>query len=127
TYRASVPQLYANVDRAKVKKQNVQVTDVFQTLQVYLGSLYVNDFNFLGRTYRVVAQADAPFRAKAESVAQLKTRNRAGAMVPLGAVMDLNDITGPDRINRYNLHPSAEINGNTAPGISSGQGIAIME
>src|SRR5439155_5575310 len=73
------------------------------------------------------AQADAPFRAKAESVAQLKTRNRAGAMVPLGAVMDLKDITGPDRINRYNLHPSAEINGNTAPGISSGQGISIME
>jgi len=127
TFRASVPQLYANVDRDKVKRQGVQLTDVFQTLQVSLGSLYINDFNFLGRTYRVTAQADAPFRATAASVALLKTRNRAGAMVPLGTVLDLEDITGPDRINRYNLYASAEINGSAAPGVGSGQALAALE
>ena len=84
SFRASVPQLYANVDRVKAKKENVAVTDVFQTLQVYLGSFYINDFNYLGRTYKVIAQADAPFRAHGSDVAQLKTRNAAGAMVPLG-------------------------------------------
>jgi multidrug efflux pump subunit AcrB len=98
SFRANVPQLYANLDRTKAKQQKVAVTDAFQALQVYLGSFYINDFNYLGRTYRVVAQADAPFRARAEDVRQLKTRNAAGAMVPLGAVMDLKDITGPDRI-----------------------------
>ncbi len=127
TFRSSVPLIYANVDRARVKSQDVQVTDVFAALQIYLGSLYINDFNYLGRTYRVVAQADAPFRADRSQVAQLKTRNRAGAMVPLGSVMDLQDITGPDRINRYNLYESAEINGNNAPGSSSGEAIGIME
>ncbi len=127
TYRANVPQLYADVDRAKVKKQDVQVTSVFQALQVFLGSLYINDFNFLGRTYRVTAQADAPFRATAAEVAQLKTRNRAGAMVPLGAVLHLEDITGPDRVSRYNLYQTAEINGSGRPGVSSGQAMAIME
>ncbi len=127
SFRANVPQLYANVDREKVKTQDVQVTDVFQTLQTYLGSLYVNDFNFLGRTYRVTAQADAPFRATVESVGQLKTRNRSGEMVPLAAVLNIRDVAGPDRINRYNLYRSAEINGAAAPGISSGQAIDIME
>jgi hydrophobe/amphiphile efflux-1 (HAE1) family protein len=126
TFRASVPQLYANVDRVKAKKENVAVTDIFQALQVYLGSYYINDFNYLGRTYKVVAQADAPFRALASDVAQLKTRNRAGAMVPLGTVMDLQNIADADRINRYNLYPSAEINGAGATGISSGQAIEIM-
>ena len=127
SYRANVPQLYVNVDRTKVKSADVQVTDVFNALQVYLGSLYVNDFNYLGRTYRVMAQADSPFRAKASDIAQLKTRNRTGGMVPLGAVLDVKDTTGPDRINRYNLYQSAEINGATAPGISTGQGIEAME
>jgi multidrug efflux pump len=127
SYRASSPQLYANVDRTKAKKANVTITDIFATLQVYLGSYYINDFNYLGRTYKVVAQADAPFRAHAADVAQLKTRNAAGDMVPLGTVMDLKDITGADRINRYNLYPSAEINGSGVPGVSSGQAIAIME
>jgi multidrug efflux pump len=126
TFRASVPQLYANVDRVKAKKANVEVTDIFQALQVYLGSYYINDFNYLGRTYKVVAQADAPFRALASDVAQLKTRNRAGAMVPLGTVMDLKNIADADRINRYNLYPSAEINGAGATGVSSGQAIEIM-
>src|SRR6185503_20258873 len=93
----------------------------------YLGSVYINDFNYLGRTYRVVAQADAPFRARAGEVKQFKTRNAAGEMVPLGAVMDLKDITGPDRINRYNLYQAAEINGTAATGVSSGQSIELME
>ena len=126
SFRASVPQLYANVDRVKAKKENVAVTNIFQALQVNLGSFYVNDFNYLGRTYKVIAHADAPFRAVASDVAQLKTRNGAGAMVPLGTVMELKDIVDADRINRYNLYPSAEINGAGAPGVSSGQAIEIM-
>ncbi|HEX8522148.1 MAG TPA: multidrug efflux RND transporter permease subunit [Tepidisphaeraceae bacterium] len=127
SFRAGVPQLYANLDRTRAKQQNVAVTDVFSTLQIYLGGLYVNDFNYLGRTYRVQAQADSPFRARAADVADLRTRNRGGQMVPLGAVMDLEDITGPDRIARYNLYESAEINGSAAPGFSSGQAIDAME
>jgi multidrug efflux pump len=127
TFRANAPQLYANVDRTKVKMQDVPVTNVFEALQVYLGSLYINDFNYLGRTYRVTAQADAPFRATAAEVGQLKTRNRAGDMVPLGAVLEIRDTTGPDRINRFNLYQSADINGSPAPGSSSGQAIAVME
>jgi hydrophobe/amphiphile efflux-1 (HAE1) family protein len=126
TFRAGVPQLYANVDRVKAKKENVAVTDIFQTLQVYLGSYYINDFNYLGRTYKVVAEADAPFRAHAHDVAQLKTRNASGSMVPLGTVMELKDISDTDRINRYNLYPSAELNGAGVPGVSSGQAIEIM-
>jgi multidrug efflux pump len=126
TFRATVPQLYANVDRVKAKKENVAVSDIFQALQVYLGSYYINDFNYLGRTYKVIAQADAPFRAHATDVSQLKTRNAAGAMVPLGTVMDLKDIYDTDRINRYDLYPSAEINGAGAPGVSSGTAINIM-
>ncbi len=126
SFRANVPQLWANVDRTKAKKENVAVTDIFQTLQVYLGSFYINDFNYLGRTFRVVARADAPFRARAADVAQLKTRNLAGDMVPLGTVMDLKDIADADRINRYNLYPSAEINGAGVPGVSSGTALEIM-
>jgi hydrophobe/amphiphile efflux-1 (HAE1) family protein len=126
SFRASVPQLYANVDRVKAKKENVAVTNIFQALQVNLGSFYINDFNYLGRTYKVIAHADAAFRAVAADVAQLKTRNRDGAMVPLGTVMELKDIVDTDRVNRYNLYPSAEINGAGAPGVSSGQAIEIM-
>jgi multidrug efflux pump len=127
TFRSSVPQLYAAVDRTKAKSQDVKVTDIFQTLQVNLGGFYINDFNFLGRTYKVMAQADAPFRAHASDVAQFKTRNAAGNPVPLGSVMSLDDITGPDRINRYDLYQSAEINGSAIAGVSSGQALDIME
>jgi hydrophobe/amphiphile efflux-1 (HAE1) family protein len=127
SFRANVPQLYADLDRTRAKQQNVPVTNVFQTLQVYLGGLYVNDFNYLGRTFHVTAQADAPYRVRAADVAQFKTRNLAGSMVPLGAVMDLRDITGPDRLQRYDLYTSAEINGTGVPGVSSGQAIAAME
>jgi multidrug efflux pump len=127
TYRASVPQIYINVDRVKAKQQNVAVTDVFQALQVYLGGLYINDFNYLGRTWHVMAQADAPFRATVDQVSLLKTRNAAGQMVPLGALSDLKNIVGPDRIQRYDLYNSADIIGAAAPGYSSGQALAAME
>jgi len=127
TFRASVPQLYVNVDRVKAKKQNVRVTDVFQAMQVYLGGFYINDFNYLGRTWHVMAQADAQFRANAAQVGQLKTRNAAGQMVPLGAISELKDIVGPDRLQRYDLYTSADIIGASAPGYSSGQALAAME
>jgi multidrug efflux pump len=127
TFRANVPQLYVNVDRVKAKQQNVSLTDVFQTLEVYLGGLYINDFNYLGRTWHVMAQADAPFRAIATQVARLKARSAAGQMVPLGAISDLRDIVGPDRIQRFDLYSSADIFGVAAPGYSSGQALAAME
>jgi multidrug efflux pump len=127
TFRANVPQLYVNVDRAKAKSLDVQITDVFEALQVYLGGLYVNDFNYLGRTYKVMAQSDSQFRAKASDIAQLKTRNGYGQMVPLGSVMQVEDTVGPDRINRYNLYQSAEINGSAIPGVSSGEALQIMD
>ena len=127
TYRSSLPQLYADVDRVKAKQQNVPVTNIFEALQVYLGGLYVNDFNFLGRTWRVTAQADAPYRATAANISDFKTRNRAGEMVPLGAVLNLKDITGPDRVQRYNLYRGADVNGAAAAGFSSGQAISAME
>ncbi len=126
TFNANVPQLFANIDRVKAKQANVSVTDVFQALQVYLGGYYVNDFNYLGRTYKVMAQADSPYRAHASDIAQLKTHNAAGGMVPLGTVLELKDIADTDRINRYNLYNSAEINGEGALGVSSGQALDIM-
>jgi multidrug efflux pump subunit AcrB len=100
---------------------------VFEALQVYLGSAYVNDFNLLGRTFRVTAQADAPFRDDPADIAQLRTRSASGAMVPLGAVATFEDRTGPYRVVRYNLFPAVEVDGETAPGYSSGQSIATME
>src|SRR4051812_6099957 len=127
SFRANVPQLWANVDREKVKQQGVDVTDVFGTLQTYLGSLYVNDFNLNGRTYQVTAQADAKFRATARDVANLKTRNNNGDMVPLGSVMDIKDITGPVRIGRYNLFPTADINLTSMPGAASGDVIKFIQ
>ncbi|MCE9590258.1 MAG: efflux RND transporter permease subunit [Planctomycetes bacterium] len=127
SFRAGFPQLYANVDRIKAKEQHVAVTDIFQTLQVYLGGVYVNDFNYLGRTWHVTAQADSPFRLRTSDVARLHTRNLYGQMVPLGSVMEIKDMVGPDRIQRYNLYPSADISANTAPGVSSGTGMAKME
>jgi hydrophobe/amphiphile efflux-1 (HAE1) family protein len=126
SFRANVPQLHLDINREKIKSQNVPVTSVFDTLQIYLGSLYVNDFNYLGRTYRVNAQAEAGFRATADDILQLKTRNAAGEMVPLASVIDIHEITGPSRINRYNLYNSAEINGAPAPGVSTGDANAAM-
>src|SRR5262249_8335619 len=94
------------------------------TLQVYLGSSYVNDFNYLGRTYRVTAQAEAPFREDITKIADLRTRNDRGQMVPIGSVATFRDITGPYRVPRYNLYPAAELQGNTLPGYSTGYALA---
>ncbi len=126
-YQTNVPQLYADVDREKVKRQGIALTDVFQTLQVYLGSQYVNDFSRFGRTYRVVAQADAPFRADAAALGRLEVPNANGEMVPLGTLMTVRETSGPDRVVHYNAYPSAEINGGPAPGYSSDQATATME
>ncbi len=126
TFRSEVPQLFLDVDRTRVKSMDVPLKEVFDTLQIYLGSLYVNDFNRFGRTYQVVAQADSEFRMKPANIAELKTRNLQGGMVPLGSLVDVKEITGPDKITRYNMYPAAEINGSTLPGISSGQAIDIM-
>jgi len=126
-FEASAPRLFADVDRAKADMIGVPPARVFEALQVYLGSAYVNDFNLLGRTYRVIAQADLPFRDNAGDIAQLKTRSASGAMVPIGAVATLQDRTGPYRAIRYNLYPSIDIEGDTAPGHSSGQALAAME
>ncbi|HEX4083260.1 MAG TPA: multidrug efflux RND transporter permease subunit [Chthoniobacteraceae bacterium] len=127
TFRASFPQLYGNIDRVKAKQQNVAVTDIFQTLQVFLGGLYINEFNYLGRTWEVVAQADAQFRSNPQDISRFETRNSAGQMVPLGAVMNVVNTTGPDRIQRYDLYNTAEISGNAAPGYSSGQALQAMK
>ena len=126
TYQINVPQLNVDVDRVKAKRENVRLSDVFETLQVYLGSLYVNDFNRFGRTYQVVAQADAPFRSQLDDVMPLKTRNAAGEMVPLGSVINVSRSFGPDVVQRYNAYTSADINGGPAPGFSSGQAQAAM-
>jgi hydrophobe/amphiphile efflux-1 (HAE1) family protein len=126
TFRSGVPQLFLDVDRTRVKSMDVPLKEVFDTLQIYLGSLYVNDFNRFGRTYQVMAQADSEFRMKPADITKLKTRNRQGGMVPLGSLVDVKEITGPDKITRYNMYPAAEINGSTLPGISSGQAIDIM-
>jgi hydrophobe/amphiphile efflux-1 (HAE1) family protein len=123
----NVPQLYADVDREKAKRQGLSLTDLFQTLQIYLGSAYVNDFSKFGRTYRVVAQADAPFRATAEGIGQLQVRNAAGAMIPLGSVLTVRQTSGPDRVQHYNAYPAAEISGGPAAGVSSGQAVTTME
>jgi multidrug efflux pump len=127
SHRIDVPQLDVKVDREKVKQAGLALTDVFRTMQIYLGSVYVNDFNRFGRTYQVIVQADAPFRATAESIAQLKVRNLAGAMVPLGSVLEVKQARGPDQSVRYNAYPAADINGGPIPGVSSGQAVAVME
>ena len=126
-YRVNVPQLDVEVDRDKVKREGIVLTDLFQTMQAYLGSVYVNDFNKFGRTYQVKVQADAQFRATAENIAQLKVRNAEGAMVPLGSVVQVKESRGPDQATRYNGYPAADINGGPAPGFSSGQAEAAIE
>ena len=126
SYQINVPQLDVDVDRLKVKRQGVKLNDVFQTLQVNLGSLYVNDFNRFGRTYRVVAQADAPFRSQVDDILPLKTRNAAGEMVPLGSMISVKESFGPDIVERFNGYGSADINGGPAPGHSSGEAQAAI-
>ena len=127
SYQINVPQLNAVIDREKAKQLGVNLNDLFSTMQIYLGSLYVNDFNRFGKTYRVVVQADGSYRDNAEDIAQLKTRNTRGEMVPLGALLKMEPSFGPDRALRYNAFPSADLNGAPAPGVSSGQARAKME
>ena len=127
SFQINVPQLFADVDRDKAKQLDIPLGDLFQTLRIYLGSAYVNDFNKFGRTYQVIAQADAPFRATAENITQLKVRNKSGEMVPLGSVMTVKQSYGPDQVTHYNGYPAADINGSAAPGVSSGEAVAIME
>jgi multidrug efflux pump len=127
TYDINVPQLFAEVDRTKAKQMGVPLTDIYDTLQINLGSLYVNDFSRFGKTYQVIVQADAPFRADAASITQLKTRNVRGEMVPLAALMTVDPTFGPTRVTRYNGYLSADINGAPNPGFSSGQAEGEIE
>ncbi|HUL06134.1 MAG TPA: efflux RND transporter permease subunit, partial [Candidatus Acidoferrum sp.] len=126
-FNTRTPKIYADIDRVRAEMLGVSADKVFETLEVYVGSAFVNDFNLLGRTYRVTAQADGKFRQNLRDIANLKTRNDAGAMVPIGSVASFRDITGPYRVSRYNLFPAAEIQGNTPPGYSTGQTLAAME
>ncbi|APG28464.1 RND transporter [Syntrophotalea acetylenivorans] len=127
TFRANVPQLYADVDRTQAKTLDIPLNNVFDTLQAYLGSVYVNDFNKFGRTYQVKVQADAPFRSSAEDIRRLELRNNRGQMIPLGSVVDIDEAVGPQLVKRYNMYPSATINGRAGPGHSSGEALALME
>jgi multidrug efflux pump len=121
SFDINVPQIDSHVDREKAKTYGIPLNDVFDTLQVYLGSLYVNDFNRFGRTYQVNVQAESPYRLQPEDISHLRTRNLAGEMIPLGSVVTVKPTYGPDRVMRYNGFPAAEINGAAAPGYSTGQ------
>jgi multidrug efflux pump len=127
SFQINVPQLFADVDRDKAKQLGIRLNDLFSTLQIYLGSQYVNDFNKFGRTYQVIAQADAPYRSTAEDISQLKVRNVRGDMVPLGSVLTVKQSYGPDQITHYNGYPAADISGSAAPGVSAGASVAVME
>jgi multidrug efflux pump subunit AcrB len=126
-YNAGAPSLYADIDREKAEKVDLTPNDVFSTLQLYLGSQYVNDFNYLGRTYEVLAQADEQFRKTPEDISRLKVRNADGEMVPIGTVATFKDQTAPYRQPRYNLYPAADVLGAAAPGVASGTAMARME
>ncbi len=127
TYDINVPQLLAQVDRTRAKQMGVALSDIYDTLQINLGSLYVNDFTQFGKTYQVIVQADAPFRSDANSITALKTRNAKGEMVPLSALMTVDPTFGPTRVTRYNGFPSADINGAPNPGFSSAQAEGEIE
>jgi HAE1 family hydrophobic/amphiphilic exporter-1 len=126
-FNTRTPKIYADIDRVRAEMLGVPAERVFQTLEVYLGSAFVNEFNYLGRTYRVTAQADGAFRNDLRYVENLKTRNDQGEMVPIGSVATFQDITGPYRVPRYNLYPAAELQGNVAPGYSTGYALQRME
>ena len=126
-FRASQPQLFVEIDRVKVKAQGIDLNDVNQTLQIYLGGAYVNDFTAFGRNWQVTAQADQRFRMRAGDIGRLKVRNAAGDMVPLSTLIAVRDASGPSIVTHYNLYPAAELSGNTLPGTSSGDAIAILE
>jgi hydrophobe/amphiphile efflux-1 (HAE1) family protein len=126
-FETSTPQLYLDIDRTKAQLLGINVPDVFNALQTYLGSSYVNDFNLLGRTFRVMAQADSRYRLDTADVLRIRVRNSNGETVPLGSFTTVRDISGPYRVPRYNLYPAAELDGAAAPGYSQGEAIAIME
>jgi len=126
-YNAGAPALFADIEREKAEKVGLTPTDVFSALQLYLGSQYINDFNYLGRTYQVLAQADEEFRKTPEDISRLKVRNASGEMVPIGTVATFKDKTAPYRQPRYNLYPAADVLGATAPGVASGTAMARME
>ncbi|MEM7680078.1 MAG: multidrug efflux RND transporter permease subunit [Pseudomonadota bacterium] len=121
TYNVNVPQLYADLDRTKAQQLGLSIEDIFRTMQIYLGSIFINDFNQFGRTYQVIAQADKSFRSQPQDIKRLQTRNEAGNMIPLGSVIEVNETFGPEIATRYNAYRSADLNGNPAPGFSSGQ------
>jgi HAE1 family hydrophobic/amphiphilic exporter-1 len=127
TFRSNVPQIFADIDRTKAKTLDVPLSSVFNTLQAFLGSAYVNDFNRFGRTWQVRVQADHEFRVEPEDIRELDVRNGSGDMVPIGTVVNVTDTFGPQVIQRYNLYPSAQINGEPAAGFSSGQALGLME
>src|SRR5205809_4480390 len=126
-FTANTPQLFVDIDRVKAQKLGVPIANVNETIQTYFGSTYVNDFNLFGRTYHVTAQADLPFRKESSDLARLRTRNAAGDMVLLVSVVDFRDISGPDRVARYNLYPAAELQGEALPGTSSATAINTMK
>jgi multidrug efflux pump subunit AcrB len=125
-FETSTPQIYLDIDRTKAQLLGINVADVFGALQTYLGSSYVNDFNLLGRTFRVVAQAEGNDRVDPQDVLKIRVRNNTGDTVPLGSFTTIRDVSGPYRVPRYNLYPAAELDGNAAPGYSQGQAIDIM-
>ncbi len=127
TFGLSTPRYYLDIDRTRAEMLDVPVENIFETLQIQLGSAYVNDFNLFGRTYRVTAQADAHYRLEPNDILKLRARSTSGAMVPLGSVVELTRTSGADRLVRHNLYPAAEIQGSAAPGVSSGEAIAKME
>jgi len=126
-FSANTPQVFVDIDRVKAQKLGVPIQNITSTIETYFGSTYVNDFNLFGRTYHVTAQADLPFRKEKPDLARLRTRNANGDMVMLGSVVDFKDVSGPDRVARYNLYPTAELQGDTLPGVSSATAINIMK
>jgi HAE1 family hydrophobic/amphiphilic exporter-1 len=126
-FNTRTPKIYADIDRVRAEMLGVPASRVFETLEVYVGSAFVNEFNLLGRTFRVTAQADGEFRQEIRDIANLKTRNDSGEMVPIGSVASFRDMTGPYRVTRYNLYPAAELQGSAAPGYSTGYALAEME
>jgi hydrophobe/amphiphile efflux-1 (HAE1) family protein len=126
-FETSTPQLYLDIDRTKAEMLNVNVSDVFGALQTFLGSTYVNDFNLLGRTFRVTAQADAPYRLDTKDILKIRVRNSRGDTVPLGSFTTVRDISGPYRVPRHNLYPAAELDASAVPGVSQGEVIAKLQ
>jgi multidrug efflux pump len=126
-FETSTPKIYLDIDRTKAQLLGINIPEVFAALQIYLGSAYVNDFNLLGRTYRVVAQAASEYRNDTKDILKIRVRNNTGGTVPLGAFTTIENIAGPYRVPRYNLYPAAELDGAAAPGYSQGQAIQIMQ